>query len=279
VAGISAFVTSYRCESLISPLPTFLLQQVESAQVSSTITGRGTELPANHVNKLIRALHDRKHQVKDRVTSSKSRRATQSGLLFDLAARVPQLLEAFDASSNGSDYALLDSLRTLEQELTAWLTCAAVNDRRVANSPCDAESSIPEDGFQPDPPRNPLCLLTRESLCRICLLLVSECVAGLQSHESSALHSALPTEMCAAQLRSTTQLLACAAKVPICTARAVSAPLHFLKRYYMRIGDTAGREWCAEFKNDILQSAPWLRWDVLLPWSLLTVHDVPLYRA
>jgi len=43
VAGISAFVSAYRRDRLVSPLPAYLLQQVESAQVSSPATGYKTE--------------------------------------------------------------------------------------------------------------------------------------------------------------------------------------------------------------------------------------------
>lgn len=277
MAGISAFASSYRFENLISPLATFLLQQVESAQVSHVATGHGIDLRADHVNKLIRALHDRsKHGAERVVPPSESRRFTQLGLLFDLAARVPPLLQAFD-STNKLDYALLNSLRILEQDLMAWLTSASGNDRRVTSSRCHAKFSVSEDDFQVS--RDSLCILTRESLFRICLLLISECSTELQRREPSAMVLASSAEVHAVQLKSTMHLLACAAKVPICTARAISAPLHFLTQYYVRTKSTAGQEWCAQFKHGILQSAPWLRWDVLLPWSLLTVHEVPLYRT
>jgi hypothetical protein len=43
VAGISTFVSTYRRDSLASPLPTYLLQQIESAQVSPSTTELSTE--------------------------------------------------------------------------------------------------------------------------------------------------------------------------------------------------------------------------------------------
>lgn len=75
------------------------------------------------------------------------------------------------------------------------------------------------------------------------------------------------------------QSLARAADIPVCIARAVNAPLHLLTPFYAQIGDTAGLEWCAQFKADIHKSVPWLRWNVLLPWGLLTIHDTPMFTG
>lgn len=85
--------------------------------------------------------------------------------------------------------------------------------------------------------------------------------------------------MRALQLRRNMQSLARAADIPVCIARAVNAPLHLLTPFYAQIGDTAGLEWCAQFKADIHKSVPWLRWNVLLPWGLLTIHDTPMFTG
>jgi hypothetical protein len=139
VAGISAFVSSHRFESSTSPLASFLLQQVESAQVSPVTIGHEADLRADHVTKLIRALHDRSEHGASRVVPTpESRRFTQLDLLFDLAARVPPLLQAFD-STHKFDYALLNSLRILEQDLMAWSTYASGDDSKVASSRCGAK--------------------------------------------------------------------------------------------------------------------------------------------
>ena len=75
--------------------------------------------------------------------------------------------------------------------------------------------------------------------------------------------------MRALQLRRNMQSLARAAEIPVCIARAINAPLHFLTRCYVQVGDTAGLEWCAQFKTDIHKSVPWLRWNVLFTLGLV----------
>jgi hypothetical protein len=198
-------------------------------------------------------------------------------LLYDLAARVPPLLQAFDSRTERSDHTLLDSLSIIQQDLENWITSASRIKQHNGTSPLDAEGVGSGCSIQPDITRAALWLLTRASLCRICLLLVVECIDALLSRKSIATHPAFAAETRAVQLKRTIQSLARAAGVPVCIARAVNAPLYFLTRYYARVGDTAGLEWYAQFKGDILKRAPWLRWDVLLPWGLLTVHDVPMY--
>jgi hypothetical protein len=198
------------------------------------------------------------------VSAPKFGRSIQLGLLFDLAARVPPLLQASDSTSNHPNHALLESLSILQQELETWLTSASINNRRNGDSPLDLERASLEYSDQPEGIRAALQIVTRESLCRICLLLVAECVDALLSHRSSATHSATA--------------VARATKVQFYVARLVSAPLYFLARYYAQTEDTAGLEWCAQFKGDILETVPWIRWDVLLPWSLSTIYDMPSFR-
>ena len=195
---------------------------------------------------------------------------------------MPPLLRRFDLSSEKSDHTLLHHLSSLQHALKNWLIPATRLELQVDCPHWDEELANSEDTVQLNKNRASLWLLTRECLCRICLVLVAECIDDLQNHERDPLRSAVVScaaGMQAAQLKHTTQLLAGAAKVPVCTARAVSAPLHFLTRYYTRTEDTVGLQWCTQFKDDILKSAPWLRWDVLLPWSFLTIHDVPAYRV
>ena len=214
-----------------------------------------------------------------RIFLQEFRNDSQLSLLYDLAARVPPLLQVYDSISERSDHALLDGLSILQQELDNWMTSASASEQGIGNSHLDAECEDLEQGVQSNGTRAALWILTRASLCRICLLLVAECIDTLLSRQSIATHPAFAAEMRAVHLRRTIQLLARAAGVPVCIARAVNAPLYFLTRYYARVGDTAGLEWCAQFKGNILRSVPWLRWDVLLPWGLLTVHNVPMYRG
>lgn len=186
-------------------------------------------------------------------------------------------MQAFDSRTERSAHALLDSLGIAQQDLENWIASASTIKQHNGSTPLDVEGVGSGRSIQPDISRAALWLLTRASLCRICLLLVAECINALLSHKSLATHQAFAAETRAVQLKRTIQSLARAAGVPVCIARAINAPLYFLTRYYARIGDTAGMEWCAQSKGDILKSAPWLRWDVLLPWGLLTVHDVPTY--
>jgi hypothetical protein len=140
------------------------------------------------------------------------------------------------------------------------------------------ESVRLEDSVQSDRARLSLWYLTRESLCRICLLLLAECVDALLNHKSTVGHPACAAGAHAAQLRCNIQSLARTAEFPVSIARVVNAPLHFLTRYYARVGHTSGLEWCAQSKGDIHKSVPWLRWDVLLPWGLLTIHETPMFN-
>jgi hypothetical protein len=204
---------------------------------------------------------------------------TQLCLLYDLAGRVPPLLQAFDSRSDKHDPALLDDLSILQQQLDSWLTSGFTMEQQNRNLPLDAERVSPEHSIQPDGTSGSLWYLTRECLCRICHLLLAECVDALLSHKSTVKYPVCVAETRAVQLRRNIQSLARAAEIPVCVARAVNAPLHFLVRYYAQAGDTAGLEWCAQLKENILESIPWLRWDVLLPWGLLTVHDTPMFRG
>jgi hypothetical protein len=63
-----------------------------------------------------------------------------------------------------------------------------------------------------------------------------------------------------------------AAYTPICKARVMSAPLHFLRRFYEQSDDLPGLQWCQQTRETICEEAPWLRWDALLPWCLLYPH-------
>lgn len=204
---------------------------------------------------------------------------SQLALLYDLAGRVPPLLQAFDSTSDRPDHALLDSLSTLQEQLEIWLTTAPIIERQNGSVPSDVERVRLEDSVQSDRARVSLWYLTRESLCRICLLLVAECVDALLHHQSPVTHPDCAAGTHAVQLRRNIQSLARTAEFPVSIARAVNAPLQFLTRYYAQVGDTSGLEWCAQFKSDIHKSVPWLRWDVLLPWGLLTIHETPMFKG
>jgi hypothetical protein len=222
----------------------------------------------------MRALCERKPYDGIRISLPEFKCVPQLVLLYDLAGRVPPLLQAFDSASDRPDNTLLDSLSTLQEQFEIWLNTAPVIERQNGNIPSDLEDSV-----QSDRARASLWYLTRESLCRICLLLVAECVDALLNHKSMVGHLDRTAETRALQLRCNIESLAHVVESPVSVARAVNAPLHFLTRYYAQAGDTSGLEWCAQFKGDIHKSVPWLRWDVLLPWGLLTVHETPMFNG
>ena len=222
----------------------------------------------------MRALCERKPYHGIQISLPEFKCVPQLVLLYYLAGRVPQLLQAFDSSSDRPEHALLDGLSTLQEQFEIWLSTAPMIERQDGNVPSDLEDSV-----QSDRARASLWYLTRESLCRICLLLVAECVDALLHHQSPVTHPDCAAGTHAVQLRRNIQSLARVAESPVSIARAVNAPLHFLTRYYAQVGDTSGLRWCAQFKGDIHKSVPWLRWDVLLPWGLLTVHETPMFTG
>jgi len=67
-----------------------------------------------------------------------------------------------------------------------------------------------------------------------------------------------------------------ATKIPMVKARGVSGSLHFLEGYYSRTENAAGMQWCSQLKESVCREAPYLSWDVMLPWSLLTLYAIPL---
>jgi hypothetical protein len=125
--------------------------------------------------------------------------------------------------------------------------------------------------------RSSLFDLRCESSCGICLLLVVENLTDLESwtwltHSPTSTPNAYARAPC-----ETTTLLAEVVSMPVRKARATSFPLHFLSIYYTRTKDAVGLQWCLQTKESIYREAQYLRWDVLLPWSLLTIHEIPLY--
>lgn len=84
---------------------------------------------------------------------------------------------------------------------------------------------------------------------------------------------------CADGLRKTMMSLEEAAGTPICKARVMSAPLHFLSDYYERHDDDSGLQWCHKTKELLQSEAPYLHWEALLPWCLLTLNEIPHYDA
>jgi hypothetical protein len=235
----------------------------------------------NSGGQLVHALCTRKPFPGNLAIPTTPTHSTKLDLLLDLASRIPLLLNTTDLIT-GADFGKIDnplikSLITLEKALIAWLEAFC-----SGNAYGDYVQSDPAPrvtGFLPLDCRRSLFDLTCESLCRICLLLVVESLTDLESWMWPTHSLTVTPDACVRALRKTTTLLAEAAGVPVCKARATSCPLLFLSRYYTRTKDAVGLQWCLETKEAIYREAPYLRWDALLPWSLLTLHDIPLYDA
>jgi hypothetical protein len=121
--------------------------------------------------------------------------------------------------------------------------------------------------------------LTCETLCRICHLLVVDSQARSENQTLSNVSSCPSPMECANDLRQAMTMLEEAAGTPICKARAMSAPLHFLSEYCKQNGDDDGLRWCHKTKETLRGQAPYLHWDALLPWCLLTLNEIPYYDA
>jgi hypothetical protein len=120
--------------------------------------------------------------------------------------------------------------------------------------------------------------VTSESLCRICLLLIHQTLSDLHSsHNSDTVSQVYARQLaaaCAEDLYHTTLLLSKVAERPVSKAIATRAPLHFLCRYYRSVSDKPRLERCYEMIENIRAEAPYLNWEMLLPWSLLPLTSV-----
>jgi hypothetical protein len=235
----------------------------------------------NSGGQLVHALCTRKPFPKNLAIPTIPTHSTNLDLLLDLASRVPLLLNTVDLIT-GADFGKIGnspikSLITLEKALIAWLEAfcsgSPYGDYVQSDSAPRVTGSLPRDC------RRSLFDLTCESLCRICLLLVVESLTDLESWMWPAHSLTFTPNACVRALRKTTTLLAEVASIPVCKARATTCPLLFLSRYYTRTKDAVGLQWCLDTKEAIHREAPYLRWDALLPWSLLTLHEIPLYDA
>lgn len=188
--------------------------------------------------------------------------------MLDLAYRVPPLLKKIDAANDAElrtpdNRSLSENVLTLKKTFEFWLKSFCMVSRlNQETTPRDTKPSIHD--------------LTCESLCRICLLLLVEGLTDLETREHPAHPPTCNTETYANELRKTTTLFMIATKIPVVKARGVSGPIHFLERCFSRTGDAAGSQWCQQLKESVCREAPYLSWDVMLPWSLLTLYAIPL---
>jgi hypothetical protein len=263
-------------------METFLFQQIRVAQVrtADTISCLHQKLT---VTKLIHSLFVRRPFPSSLAIHALPTQQDRLHSLLELAFQVPETLEAVDiaitGNFQGSHGDLIRHMNIQEKALSSWLVTYSLRsiDRRAVRS--DHAVNCPGGVTTPLDTRNSIFNLTCETLCRICHLLIAESMADLEDRNSSTLSiSSLPND-CASNLRDTMTRLEEAAGTPICKARVMSAPLHFLSGYYNRREDDAGLQWCQKTKQTLEKEAPYLYWDALLPWCLLTLNEIPHYDA
>lgn len=205
------------------------------------------------------------HLVAQRIPT----RSTKVDSLLARVHQVPQLLymsdNSIDAEHGETDHALLVRIISQKDSLNRWLRASRRTSQSLGMGRSHSRSSLRD--------------LTCESLCNICLLLLAECLQGHEKMTQSVSGWSSDAETSATDLNTSSSLLAEAATIPICKARAVSAPLHFLEGFYGRKGDHAGSHWCWQQRQSIYEQAPFLNWNALLPWSLITLYEIPWYDA
>jgi hypothetical protein len=203
--------------------------------------------------------------------------------VLDLAFRLPPLLACADTiitrgTGKFSDhkttvYDLASVVRdflALKKMLDSWL--------KTFHEPFEQTERESALSSRRRENKRPLPDVTSESLCRICLLLIYQALGDLyDAHNSNAASRSCAhqqAETCAEDLYQTTMLLSEIAEKPVSKAIATRAPLHFLCRYYRSVGDNPRLERCYEMIESICAEAPYLNWEMLLPWSLLPLTSV-----
>lgn len=210
--------------------------------------------------------------------------------LFDLAFRVPPLLESVDALERTDNNVicisdrLKNELASLERALVVWLGsfCESKSHtgRELTASAVAHDTDRSPEGHELKSAKPP-CLfeLACESLCRVCLLLIYQSHISLESpNDCTKLSQSLydsSAVVCAHSLRHLVGLLGGVAERPIAQGLALRAPLHFLEQWYSYSRDNDGLLWCAETTKAVRARAPYLQWDALMPWSLMPLIKVP----
>jgi hypothetical protein len=200
--------------------------------------------------------------------------------VLDLAFRLPPLLSSADTvkaratnETSNRESAVHDLARVvrdllaLKNMLDSWL--------KTFCEPAERESA-PSSRQRLN--KRPLPDVTAESLCRICLLLIHQAISDLHNSHHSDVSSQnrahKQAAICAEDLYQTTVLLSEIAERPVSKAIATCGPLHFLCNYYRSVSDSSRLERCHEMIKSICAEAPYLNWDMLLPWSFLPLTSV-----
>lgn len=174
---------------------------------------------------------------------------------------------------------LATRLDTLEISLRSWLAAYSSSGTGRATIPIGLALHNAKTSASPVDSRNDLFNLTCETLCRICHMFIVESQVRVDDQALRNVASYPSPIDCADALRRAMMSLQEAAGTPICKARVMSAPLHFLSDYYQRHEDDSGLQWCHKTKESLQSEAPYLHWEALLPWCLLTLNEIPHYDA
>lgn len=211
---------------------------------------------------------------------SLSSQSSAIDFVLDLAFKLPPLLSSTDtvmarATNETSNHErsvhylarVVRDLLALKKMLDSWL--------KTFCEPTENESALYSRQKQK---KRTLPDVTAESLCRICLLLIHQAVSDLHNSHHSDISSRTRAHeqaaLCVEDLYQTTVLLSEIAERPVSKAIATCGPLHFLCNYYQSVGDNSRLERCYEMIKSICAEAPYLNWDMLLPWSLLPLTSV-----
>lgn len=206
--------------------------------------------------------------------------------LLELAFQVPEIVEAVDLAIAGKPQGfrcvgsdLSRRLDILETSLRSWQATYSPSRTGRATIPSGLALNNVKTSASPVDSRNALFNLTCETLCRICHMSIVESQVRVDDQALRNVASYPSPIDCADGLRRAMMSLQEAAGTPICKARVMSAPLHFFSGFCKRYGDEAGLQWCQKTKEALQSEAPYLHWDALLPWCLLTLNEIPHYDA
>jgi hypothetical protein len=204
-----------------------------------------------------------------------------SETLYRLAVRIPAFLELTDrllASTNDNTsettrviVALLQLERSLLEWFKAWIALQPSREPLGLNlNNLDTTNTVHDN----------LCfedgLLAGLLWCL--LLLIHESIYDLAGSQQSEIYSVTQqmsfrkAKTYALLLHGSVHRLCRQAGAPLSQALAVSAPLHFARRWFSRIFDIERFEGCVRLQKSLRAKAPYLDWDIILFWSFVCVN-------
>jgi hypothetical protein len=203
--------------------------------------------------------------------------------MYRLALQVPALLELTDQLIVSTEDCVEEvaevkiALLQLESSLLEWFKvwiALKLSRKPLASALTDMETS--------SEPCATLCFEDNlvAALVWCLLLLLHESVYELTRSLLDEIHIVSVTEVVtpdkvntyAVLLYQSVHHLYQQAGAPLSKALAVSAPLHFVKRWYSRVCDTKQVERCIALESDLQESAPNLDLDIALFWSFLAIN-------